>query len=137
MTGIVIDQSSPQSLIIPNTLQLTVTISPSDASNKTIIWSSSDTSRATVNTNGVVTARGTSNGTATITATTQDGGFTAQCTINVTFIPVTGVVIDQSSPQSLSIPNTLQLTATISPPNASNKIVIWSSSDTSRATVNT
>ncbi len=59
---------------------LTATISPANADNKNITWSSSDESIATVE-NGVVTAVG--EGTATITVTTEDGGYTATCTVKV------------------------------------------------------
>ena len=60
---------------------LTATVSPNNATNKTVTWSSGNTSVATVNSSGVVT--GVSNGTAVITATTQDGGYTAICTVTV------------------------------------------------------
>ena len=56
------------------------TISPSNASYKTVTWSSSNTNVATV-TNGVV--YGKNAGTATITCTTTDGGYTATCDVTV------------------------------------------------------
>ena len=63
------------------TLQLSATVTPSDASNKAVTWSSSNTSVAVVNANGLVTAKGA--GTTTITAKTVDGGFTAVCKLKV------------------------------------------------------
>ena len=54
-----------------DTLQLTVDITPSNATDKKIKWSSSDPSIATVDENGKVTAVG--NGTVTITAKTTNG----------------------------------------------------------------
>lgn len=63
------------------TLQLSATVTPSDASNKAVTWSSSNTAVAVVDANGLVTAKGA--GTATITAETVDGGFTAVCKIKV------------------------------------------------------
>jgi hypothetical protein len=60
------------------TIQVTVT--PSNATNKSVTWSSSDTSVATV-ANGVVTSAAA--GTATITVTTKDGGYKATCTVTV------------------------------------------------------
>lgn len=61
---------------------LTATASPTNASNKSITWSSSVDEVATVNSAGKVTA--ISAGTATITVTTEDGGYTATCTVTVT-----------------------------------------------------
>ncbi|WKL46890.1 Ig-like domain-containing protein [Flavobacterium pectinovorum] len=64
-----------------NTQQLSATIAPANATNKTLTWSSSNTAIATVNSSGLVTA--VSAGTATITTTTQDGNKTATATITV------------------------------------------------------
>ncbi len=70
VTGITV---SPTSITIEEgeTTQLTATISPSNASNKTLTWSSNNTSVATVSSNGLVTAK--AEGTATITVKTTDG----------------------------------------------------------------
>jgi uncharacterized protein YjdB len=49
-------------------------------------------------------------------------------------VPVTGVSLDQST-LTMSVSDTEQLTATVSPANASDKEVIWTSSNDSVATV--
>ncbi|MBN1925339.1 MAG: Ig-like domain-containing protein [Prolixibacteraceae bacterium] len=73
---------SPSSATIDgNTLQLSVTVYPENASNKLVNWSSDDTDVASVSSMGFVL--GVSVGTATITATTVDGDYTATCEINV------------------------------------------------------
>lgn len=63
------------------TQQLTATVLPSNATNKTVSWSSSNASVATVNSSGLVTAIAA--GSATITVTTQDGNKTATSIITV------------------------------------------------------
>jgi len=109
---------------------LSVTISPSDASNKTITWSSSNTNVATVDGNGRVSAKKV--GTATITATSNNN-IKASCTVTVT-ASVTGVSLNKTS-ITLTAGGSEILTATVTPSNATNKGVTWSSSNTSVATV--
>lgn len=65
---------------------LTATITPSDATNKSLIWTSDNESVATVS-NGKVTA--VSEGSATITVTTEDGDYSATCEVTVTKRAVT------------------------------------------------
>lgn len=65
--------------------QLMATITPADATNKSVTWSSSDPSVATVDASGNVKA--VNAGTATITVTTADGGKTAACAVTVTAAP--------------------------------------------------
>jgi len=60
---------------------LTVTVSPSDATNKSITWSSGNGAIATVDSNGKVTAR--SVGTTTITAKNASSGLSASCVVKV------------------------------------------------------
>lgn len=69
------------SLEVDSNTTLTVTVSPSNATNKTVTWASSAPNIASVS-NGVVT--GVEVGNAVITATTVDGGKTATCQVSVT-----------------------------------------------------
>jgi len=117
---------------INSTLQLNARIEPYGASNQNVSWSSSDTTVAKVSSTGLVT--GVAEGSATITATTEDGGFTAQSTVTVVFISVTGVKISLNS-ISVNIGATEQLTGSVEPSNAVNQNISWSSSDTSVAEV--
>jgi transglutaminase/protease-like cytokinesis protein 3 len=117
---------------IGRTTQLTATVVPPLATNKTVDWSSGDTSVAAVDSSGLVT--GLAEGTATITVTTQDGSHTGTSTITVNSIPVSRVSL---RPTTISVKPgaTAQLTATVYPSDATNKNVSWRSSDTSIATV--
>ncbi len=119
-------------IAVGKTETLTATITPSNATNKTLTWSSSNTSIASVNSSGVVTAKAA--GTATITAKANDGsGCSATCSITVN-VPVTGVKLNISN-TTLTVAKSETLTATISPSNATNKSVTWSSSNSSIASV--
>jgi uncharacterized protein YjdB len=116
------------------TLQLTATIFPDNASNKNVSWSSSDEAVATVTDDGLVTA--VSAGSAEITVTTADGGKTATCTVtvNTPAVPVQSVSLDIKQ-MNLYTGETQLLTATVYPNNASNRNVSWSSSNNAVATV--
>ena len=81
VTGITLTADSATLTGSGETVQLTATVVPDNAVNKNVIWTSSDPNVATVDANGKVAAVG--NGTCTITATTEDGSFTAICTIKV------------------------------------------------------
>ncbi|WP_405132503.1 Ig-like domain-containing protein [Paenibacillus sp. FSL H8-0175] len=116
---------------------LSAVIAPADATNKTVNWSSSDETVATV-VNGVVTPVGV--GTAIITVTTTDGSFTASSVVNVSapippVVDVTGVKLDQETLNLTAGEADGLLKATIEPANATDKDVIWSSSDETVATV--
>lgn len=122
---------SEKTISIGGSETLNVTYVPSNANvGKDISWKSSATTVASV-LNGKVTA--VSAGTAIITATTEKG-LTATCKVTVSNISVTGVTLSSTS-ETLNIGASKQLTATISPSNATNKEVIWTSSNTSVATV--
>ena len=61
--------------------KLTATVLPENAMYKTLTWSSSNSAVATVDENGIVT--GVAEGFTTITATSDDGGLTAKCLVEV------------------------------------------------------
>lgn len=108
---------------------------PSDTNQTSLTWTSSNTSVATVDQNGLVT--GVSAGTSTITATGEDENgnpVSGSCTVTVTTVAVTGVSLNKTS-SDLSKGSTLALVATVTPANATNKNVTWTSSNTSVATV--
>ena len=115
-------------------IQLSATISPSNATNQNVSWSSDKPGIASVDQSGNVT--GVSAGTAIITVTTEDGDKTATCEVTVTtIVHVTGVSLNHAS-LDLHPGEQGNLTATVSPSNASNKNVTWSTNASSVATVN-
>jgi len=130
VTGISISKSSA-ALTVGKTLQLTATISPSNATSNGVVWSSSNSKVATVSTTGKVTAKGP--GTATITVRNLTGAFTKTCKITVTQL-VSSVKLNKSS-VTVSKGKTYTLKATVAPSNASNKKVTWKSSNSKIATV--
>ncbi len=129
--GVTLDKTSV-SLEVGATLTLTATVSPDNADNKTVTWSSSDEAVATVDENGKVTAVAVGN----VTITAKAGDKTAECkvTISAKIIAVESITFDESS-LSLLVGDSKTLTATVSPENADNKTVTWSSSDEAIATV--
>ena len=128
VTGITLDQTSA-SLKVNESITLTATVSPTNATDKTLTWSTSDESVATVS-NGVVIAVKT--GTATVTA--QAGDKKATCSITVEATPVTSVTLDRTS-ASLNVNESITLTATVKPDDATDKTVTWTSSNENVATV--
>ena len=134
VTGVSLDQTS-LALVVGETETLMRTVTPSNATDPSVTWSSSDTSVATVNASGLVTS--VTAGAAMITVTTNDGGFTATCSVTVTdqAIAVTGVQLDRETLDLLVGGASTTLMATISPVNATNTDVIWTSSNTGVATV--
>lgn len=111
--------------------KLTATVEPENATVQDVEWKSSDPAVVAVH-NGYVTAK--KEGQATITVTTVDGGFTASCEVKVKTIPVTGIVLEQSS-LLLPVGNTYALTAHVQPINATDQNIQWGSSNGGVATV--
>ena len=132
VTGVSLNKSSI-SLVEGNSETLVATITPSNATDKSLIWISSNTNIATV-TNGKVLAKKAGN--AVITVKTGNGKTaTAKVTVKAKTVVPTSIKLDKTSGTLLST-RTTTLTATVLPANANNKTVTWSSSDKSVATVN-
>ena len=100
---------------VGETLQLTASVKPSYADNKTITWKSSDEKVATVDKDGKVTA--VANGTATITATSADGKHSATATIIVKIAPEK-LTLTTENKMLTKIGDNLQITAKVEPDNA-------------------
>ena len=124
------------SLKVGASAQLTATVKPDNATNKTVSWDSSDNSVAKVS-DGKVTALKA--GTATITATAGDISSLITVTVADVPVPVTSVSVsgDGVSGGKLSLKSgaSVQLTATVKPDDATDRKVTWTSSDSSVANV--
>ena len=132
VTGVTLDRTS-LTLAVGNSKTLTAALTPSDASNQSVVWESSTPSVAAVDAGGTVT--GVSKGTATITVKTSDGGKTATCEVSVvTPVPVTGVTLSRSE-MTIAVNSVVFLTAAVSPGNATEQAVTWSSDNPAVAKV--
>ena len=116
----------------PNaTAKLTATVAPDNATDKSVTWSSSDTTIATVTSTGSIKA--VKNGTAVITAKTSNG-LTAQCTVNVS-TPISSFSVNPAKTKTLDVDGKFTITAKIYPEAATDKTLLYSSSNEDVAVV--
>ena len=113
-------------------ITLTATVSPENATDKTVTWTSSDITVATVDANGVVT--GVKAGSATITAKAGEQSASVEITVNAKVIDVTGIEIT-STEKEVAVGSPITFKATVSPDTATYKTVTWTSSVEDVATV--
>ncbi len=133
-TGISLNKTALE-LVEDDTEKLEATLAPEDATNKSVNWTSSDISVAMVSSDGTVYA--IKPGQATIMVTSVDGGFVALCKVTVKAKTILAESLNITSLSSdLTIGETVQLTATVLPENATSKGVRWTSTNSEVATVN-
>lgn len=111
--------------------QLTVTITPQEASSHIVLYTSSNPQVATVDDKGNI--RAISSGTTTITVKAKENDVQGQITITV-HTPVTGISLDQSEIY-MAVGDTFKINAIIEPDDADDKTIVYSSSDTNVATI--
>ncbi|MBN2880095.1 MAG: Ig-like domain-containing protein [Clostridia bacterium] len=116
---------------IGRSLQLLPQITPANATNKTVTYTTSDETVATVDSTGLVTA--VSLGTATITVTTEDGGYEDTCTVTSGYYVESVDLLPEEV--QINIGDNYTFTPVITPTNATNQAVTYSSSDEDIATV--
>lgn len=135
VTGVTVAPATLEMTVGDAAKQLTAAVAPADAGNKAVKWSSSDEKIVQVDENGMVTAIGA--GKATIIATTVDGSFTANCAVSVNkpIVHVSGVALDKTTIGPMTIGYYETLKATVSPADADNKAVAWSTDNASVAVV--
>ena len=143
VTGITVTGAGGASTITQNngTLALTATVTPANATNKSVTWSIiNGTGQATINSSGVVTA--VANGTVTARATANDGsGVYGQLVITISgqtvLVAKMYVAAAKGEPVISTPKGTLQLSVMVQPDNATNKTVTWSVINvTGEATIN-
>lgn len=131
VTGVTIDAASA-TITGYKTKQLTAILSPVLATIPNVTWTSSSSLIASVFSSGLVIANNIGN--STITVTTQDGGYTSTSQITVSPVALTGISISPVS-ATMNVGDTQQLTPVMTPSNATNKVVSYSSSNTAVTTV--
>lgn len=131
VSGITLNHTS-YTLAEDSSVQLVASIIPDNASNKALNWESANPNIASVDATGKVTA--ISQGVTTITVKTTDGSnIAATCEINVIRL-ATSISLNFQR-LSAEVGSKYQLIATVLPEDATNKDVVWSSSDEKVATV--
>lgn len=126
--------STNEEIKVGKSIQLVTTISPSDATEREVVWESSNSNIATVEQNGLVI--GKSEGQVVITVKSKDGRVQARC--NVTVVPdkiYINTISIQEGNQQLVKGSKIRLTPIITPSNATERVLTWSSSNPSVATV--
>lgn len=113
-------------------VSLTATVFPDNATDRNLVWSSSDETVVTVSRTGEVAA--VSVGSAVVTVSC--GGRNDACEVKVTpiLIPVAAVSLDRTD-ADIHVGGSILLTATVSPDDATEKEIAWTSSNAEVATV--
>lgn len=124
-TGVAVTPKS-SSIPVNGTIQLTATVSPGSATDKTVTWSATPSGIVSVSGSGLVT--GLKAGTANITAQTRDGNWTDTCTVVVTNSPTLS-----NTSLSLEITKSASLTVNNLPAGAT---VAWATSNAAIARIN-
>lgn len=123
------------SLGIGDTAQIVATVYPTTVSNKTVLYESSAPDIVTVTSTGLITAKAEGSAVITVTSEATDSiSATVAVTVAKAVIPVQSITLNHDT-ASLLVGQTLQLEATLAPNDATDKTVIWTSSDPGAASV--
>ncbi len=126
LSSLTLNQSGAH-LKASETLALAVTVGPDEATNKKVDWKSDDETVASVSADGVVTAHKV--GQTSIHAIANDGGGAkATCTITVDPTMVSSITLSQEN-LKIRKNHTAQLSAIVTPTDATNASFIWSSTN--------
>ena len=123
------------SLGVGDTAQIVATVYPTTVSNKTVLFQSSAPDIVTVSNTGLITAKAEGSAVITVTSeSTSNISATVEVTVAKAVVPVQSITLNHTT-ASLLVGQTLQLTATLTPDDATDKTVIWTSSDPGAASV--
>lgn len=117
------------------TYKLKKSISNKNAVYKAVQWKSTNTKIATVNSNGVV--KGLKRGSCYVVATTKDGSKkSAKCKVTVRQLVTKLSYNKKTQKTSVDVGKTIKFNVVVSPSNANNKGLVFSTSNKKVATVN-
>ena len=129
--------STNKTLTVGQSFILTSALTPSNATNQYIDWSSSNNRIVSISVSGSsCTVYANAPGSTNITVRSSDGNYSATCFVTVIelSVSVNGVSLSNTN-KTLTVGESFVLTATITPSNATNQYVDWSSSNRSVATI--
>ena len=135
VTGVILPTSTLTLYKGGSARYLDARIFPANATNKNVSWSSKNPRIATVDQNGTV--KPVSAGMTEITATTEEGGFEAKCFVTVVnpSVDVESLTLQNGRDMTMTEGDSVNAVVTVTPINARNKTLKWSSSNTSVASV--
>ena len=129
VTGVVLDHRELKA-DIGQTVTLTATVLPAEASDPKVSWEAVPKGIVELTADGALcTVKAVKDGAAVVTVTTEDGGFTATCTVTVVPVAAESVELNRDELNLIvgdPAAETATLTATVFPENATDKTVIWS-----------
>lgn len=133
VTGIKLNVSR-RILLKGDQFPLAVTVTPTDAENKNVVFTSSDPTVATVDGNGVVT--GLKGGQTVVTATTEERGLTASCHVIVQEFVTSVALSSDFTGEYAQKGDKISFTAQVLPDTATNKKITWKSNNPKVISVN-
>ena len=132
VTGVSADPSS-LSGTVGGSGKISVTVSPDNASDRSVSFSSDNGSVAGVDGSGNVSYKGA--GSAVITVRTNDGGYTDTVSVTVSEAEKKVESVSISGDSAVTVGGSIRLSASVSPSDASYSGISWSSSDAGVASV--
>ena len=126
VTAVTITEGETYAMTVGDTHTFRATVSPTNATDKSVTWSSSASSILSINAQSGV-AEALTDGRATITAQAGNERATIEVTVTAATVAVESVTISPESLEPLLPEEQVQLSATVTPDNATDKSVAWES----------